>query len=1406
MPAESRRRRCLRWHGPVWPVCLVVLLILGPTSPVRSQTDPMDESWRWSRFTTTSGLPSDNIGSVVETSDGTVWAVTAKGLAWFDDYHWHAMGPAEGVTVPITSLVPAGGGDQVLAAGDGMLLQGDSRGFRRLAITDPENGLLRVDRAAVLPDGGLLLLSGMQLWEAREGRAVPHRDGLLEDPRSQVFGLWQTRRSIWINLDDGLLRYTPGGWTWILRFPGSGLIRFEAIAEGTDGSLIANLTHPDNLADLYEIVGAARTVRRLEGWKGSDPPVAFDVGPDGSALVIRQSGTIQVRRDGRWRTRAAPYLGFRNITSLWFRDDGDLWAGTRDGLLFCEIDSRLWTRWRYPDPDPHNRIHEILQTRDGTIWVGTEGGLVVHRSDGSVESIDQAGGIPLGTVLGLAEDRDGAIWVTGQLGRPGVCRWDGTRWEWFGPDQGLAGTVFHKVRLDRQGRIWLLGISLSYPELGVEPGPEPGAFVREGGRFTRWGEPEGLPSGRVYAFEQTADGALWFGTMGGLSRWQDGAWTHWNRSNGLKNDRTYTLAVDPGGTVWFAHQTEQLGFVRDGVPGYLAPGTGPALEAIWDLRIAPDGVLWISGRGGLCRFDGTRTVHLTTAEGLSSLYLWPVLPSADRVYIGNLGAGVDILDLGEAHVPSPRTILDPPAVEGRSVLFRWRSNAFWGQLQPEAIKTRWRLDEGAWSHWEVRNELRLGEVAPGRHRLTIQAMGLLGDVETAGEAVAFRIPPPLWLQPLVAFPLLVLLAAVVGLVVTNALRDRRYLVDLQASERKYRTLFEGANDAIMILDPETEEILELNERACELYGLEYDQLIGRSMKDFTVDVARGDEFNRKVLVEGRQTDFESVHHRSDGSTVHVLINTSRIDFEGRAALLSITRDMTSLHETAGALQVAETFTSAVLDSTDALVLVISPAGNVVRINRAGEETSGYRMAELVGRPFWDALMLPEDRQQAQVTFQRTLHERLRREYQLRLPRRDGAVRWVAWRNTFMLGAEGGVTFVIVTGQDITEELINEQRRIQSLKMESLGQLAGGVAHDFNNLLTVILGNLEMIEMDTPADALPRKRLPEIQRAAYQAARLTRQLLTFGRRAEMRPVVLDINEVTANLLVMLKRVIGEDVVLETQFEEGLPRTYLDPGQFEQILMNLVINARHAMPEGGRLTIATRMFPAGHARIADHPELEEKDYLCLTVTDTGCGMDEEVKRRLFEPFFTTKGEKGTGLGLATVYGIVRQNGGVIEVASAPGEGSRFEIILPAVDERAVSDRKSPGPGTYSPGGGESILLVEDEEVVRNLACDILEQLAYRVTAFGDPNKALAFAEDRENPIDLMLTDIVMPQLSGVALTEQIRRIRPEMPVIFMSGYTDHPQERLGLDDRTTFFLSKPFTISALSTVVRRICGGH
>ncbi len=625
---------------------------------------------------------------------------------------------------------------------------------------------------------------------------------------------------------------------------------------------------------------------------------------------------------------------------------------------------------------------------------------------------------------------------------------------------------------------------------------------------------------------------------------------------------------------------------------------------------------------------------------------------------------------------------------------------------------------------------------------------------------------------------------------------------LRESEERYRTLFEYSRDAIDIVDSDG-RFVDANKAFSELFGYTMDELKSMSGVDLWADSSKRAQWLQTLEREGSVRDYEWKARRKDGEVRDCLAtSTVRKLAEGRNEYQTVCRDVTEHKRALEALQVSEKrYRDLYENSTDALY-AHDLEGSYLSANSAVEPVLGYPRDLFLTLNFRD-IVHPEDLAKTVENFRKKIENGIEKTgpYEVRVRTRDGSIQWV--EVTSRIVKEAGLPVAVEgSARDITERKKLEERLRQTAKMEAIGLLAGGIAHDFNNLLTAMMGYAELLRQQLPEGTPHWSKVCQIQRAAERAADLTRQLLAFGRKQVLDTKPLILNDVIADFERMLGRVIGEDVTIITEPVPDLGTVQADAGQIEQILMNLAVNARDAMPQGGTLRIETQNVVLDEDYVRGHPDAAGGDYVMIAISDTGRGMDAETLARIFDPFFTTK-EKGvgTGLGLSTVYGIVKQHQGHLAVYSEKGIGTTFKIYLPRVHERPEPQLEA-GLSPPRPDGDETILVVEDEEIVRVLACDALELLGYRVLSASDPAEARAVSNGHDGPIHLLLTDVVLPEMDGRSLFKKLLSSRPELSVLYVSGYTENFIVHHGVLDRGVDFLQKPFSVEGLGHKIRSV----
>lgn len=636
---------------------------------------------------------------------------------------------------------------------------------------------------------------------------------------------------------------------------------------------------------------------------------------------------------------------------------------------------------------------------------------------------------------------------------------------------------------------------------------------------------------------------------------------------------------------------------------------------------------------------------------------------------------------------------------------------------------------------------------------------------------------------------------------------QRYLNQLRRAERE---LYESQNclagiiasalDGIIIVE-EQHGITLLNTAAEQLFGRSTAELFGKPLKMLIPDcfqLASDSQSPEKQSATAQPGNLCIAYGlRVSGESFPIEATISRIDVAKRVFFTVILRDITERKRVQEEMQRFISGSPAVI-----YALTVEPGHpRTIWVSKNVADITGYNLTEVMADDWWEGNVHPEDQARVKVLgamVYSTGHQIS--EYRFR--RKDGSYFWVRDESQVLRDEQGIPTEIVGSWSDITERIELEDQLRQSQKMEAIGKLAGGVAHDFNNLLTVIIGYSDLLLRRMTEYDPKRNYVTDIRQAGEQASALTRQLLAFSRKQILEPKILDLNEIVTNIEKMLRRLIGEDIVLTSVLNPALGKVKVDPGQIEQVIINLAVNARDAMPQGGHLTIETSMIEFSEELCRVHPDYKPGWYVRLSLTDTGCGMTAEVKDRIFEPFFTTKEQgKGTGLGLATVFGILKQSEGHIEVYSEVGVGTSFKIYLPIIEESwfANADSEMIEPVRH---GHESILLVEDEPIVREVTKQSLEAFSYHVIEARSGQEALDLLKTMSEPVALLITDVVMPQMNGRQLAEQLRSKFPDLKVLFMSGYTDDAIVRHGVLDANVAFLQKPFTPTALAKKVQDI----
>jgi two-component system, cell cycle sensor histidine kinase and response regulator CckA len=628
--------------------------------------------------------------------------------------------------------------------------------------------------------------------------------------------------------------------------------------------------------------------------------------------------------------------------------------------------------------------------------------------------------------------------------------------------------------------------------------------------------------------------------------------------------------------------------------------------------------------------------------------------------------------------------------------------------------------------------------------------------------------------------------------------------ELRTSEHRFRSLIENASGIVAIVDASA-NIIYTSPAMERITGYRPDDV--RGINAFELVHPADLEYARKVLTQTLENPDRTVsaelrvRHKQGGWRVLDYRVRNMLASPAVCGIVVNAQDVTERRRSEEALRASEERYRSIIETASEGVIIRDDSDHMTFVNQRMADILGYTVEELIGRHIIN-IVCDEDRTEVSQMLKRGRGTG-RHDADFRARRKDGSEVWGIVSSRPLYDADGSYAGALTMFLDITGRKQLEEQLRHSQKMEAIGRLAGGIAHDFNNLLTAIRGHAELLLGDMPVDHSLRADLEEINRAAERASSLTRQLLAFSRRQILQPRILDIDAVVTELERFIRRLIGEDVELVTNRKAAGARVRADRGQLEQVLMNLAVNARDAMPQGGTLTIETSTATLGEEYVQLHPAATPGDYVRLSVADTGVGMDARTLSHVFEPFFTTKGiGEGTGLGLATVYGIVKQSGGHIAVQSEVNVGSTFEIYLPKVKEAAEPAREISAT-TRDEGRGQTVLLAEDEDAVRSLAVRILRKHGYHVLEARDGLEALRVSDNYSGFIHVLLTDVVMPRMGGRELVERLLPHRPGLRVLYVSGYTDDALVHYGIvTDSSTWFLEKPFTPDALARKLREV----
>lgn len=618
---------------------------------------------------------------------------------------------------------------------------------------------------------------------------------------------------------------------------------------------------------------------------------------------------------------------------------------------------------------------------------------------------------------------------------------------------------------------------------------------------------------------------------------------------------------------------------------------------------------------------------------------------------------------------------------------------------------------------------------------------------------------------------------------------------LQESEERYRALFDGVNEGILVADIETKKYILTNLAVHRLLGYSKEEMKALGVWDIHPKESQKDVIGQfGALVKGEKSVVTNIPCcRKDGTIFYADFKASWAMINSRECLVSFLTDVTERRDALRALEESEERLRTILNSLQVGILIIdAKTRTITDTNPAVAAMIGAPEEEIVGS-LCHNYVCPSDKDACPIL---DLGQVVNNSERILLNAQGVEIPILKTASHITLG---GQKYLLESFIDISEKKTLEAQLIQAQKMEAVGRLAGGIAHDFNNLLMAISGHTELILMKMVKDNPLRRRIEEIKKAGERAASLTRQLLAFSRKQMLKPEILDLNQLVSGIESMLKRLIGEDIKFMSSFNPDLYKIRADAGQIDQIILNLAINARDAMPEGGELIIETENVSVDEQFCKVVPEAQPGEFVCLSIADSGIGMDQELTQHIFDPFFTTK-ESGTGLGLSVVYGIVKQHGGWIKVYSAPGIGSNFQIFFPVVSIDSKDEIKEEISPKKLLGNGETILVVEDEDSVRKVTIEALKENGYVVTDVSSAEEALKAFEKHKRDFDVIFCDIVLPDKTGLQLVEELVSLKPELKILLTSGYPGQKSQWASINKKGYNFIQKPFTLISLLLAIK------
>ena len=1422
-PGESgrlgRRGHILNWPGWVRVACF--LCWCGGVSRASTNEFLVD------RWLSNEGVPENSALGLAQTGDGYMWVGTPDGLLRFNGLEFtHVLDSKapESLKTVVNMLSTDRLGRLWIGAEGGVAVR-DQSGWR--AIKAPKTVL----RSVASDSEGRVLLGGLygELFTLKGDDLVSFppppqlaTNGVFCATDARDGGLWLANRGF-------VGRLVQGEWKPIGQPPVSTkyIVAVAGRTEGIWTFSTGELKH-------YHADGTVDSV--------SAPELELP-----RAMIEDASGWIWVVSSSRGALRFKPGGGPLRITSksglahntLWCiceDSEGDIWmGGSYAGLN--RLKRRRFITLSEDDGLPDNKVQAIVEVNPGEIMVGTHGGGMAIIRDHRVVFPQPPGPLPHHAFIwSLLKDGEGRMWLGDSVGL--YLREHGA--ERRLPFPGLKGASVNSLVPDQYGRIWVgassgLGLierdqwlwwstnsllanaCITCVAEEVRTGDvyagtyDGGIFVLDKGDPGRLRHLPDTRHFRLSSLTADRDGCIWAGVYGmGLLRIRDGKLAWLGRKDGLPADAVSSMVDDGLGWFWLGTPSGVLRVSREGLHA-LADGT--VRDAMFNRFTTSDGLesdFCTEAHQPVVLKDSLGQLWFATFKGVASID-----PASLVINTSPAPAFVQKLVYSDrwgsnqiVHQPSAKGVVIPAGSTELSIHFDVLSFS-----SPEKVRLFYDLegDTSGWVELIGGRDLRFPSLSPKTYSVRLKTINSDGVIRDGVTRLTFKVAPFFWQT--VWFPVLgfLVFAGAGGYAAWrfshHRLRRRiEFLQNQRALEHeraRLATILEATSDLVAFADSQG-NILHLNPAGCALLGLKSEA----SRKGLRLAEIQPKWAAERITNEG--IPFARLHGSWEGEAALKTgegqeIPVSQViivhkDESGRDNFLStIARDISERKRAELEMRRQEEWFRSLIENASDMITVLNRDGLITFQSPSSQRVIGLAPTEMVGHGSKEFIH-PDDLDPAEAILSRlNEHPGVPVTLAFRLKHRDGSWRRIEAVGRGLPGATAGDW--ILNSRDMTDSLKLEEQFRQAQKMDAVGQLSGGIAHDFNNLLTVIMGHLALLEMHPGLPGAMAESLRSIGQASRRAATLTRQLLAVSRRQPLAALDVDLNELVTRMAGMLRRILGEDIQMKLELARQPLWGHVDAGMIEQVLLNLVINARDAMPGGGRLSLSTAVVNFSASPQAPGSPARPGAFICLSVSDTGKGIPPEVLPHIFEPFFTTKDVgKGTGLGLATVYGIVQQHRGWVAVSNEPGAGACFKVYLPRTERTGPRILSSVAPGEM-PQGRETILIVEDEPALRLLMRSTLRRLGYTILEAASGPKALEVWAEHRSRIQLVLTDMVMPDgMAGRELAQRLLQDQPDLKIIYTSGYSAEIAARGFPLTEGVNFLSKPFIPARLAQIIR------